>query len=662
MGLLLGPGAYYAETPQGAHILTHDGEFAFTGRSVYRLLDRLAPALNGRHTLTELTTHLPPEHQAMVRDLVTALVERCVIRDTEPTPALDAAPTGHEHEICFTGYFRSSAATAFSEYQNTTTLVLGAGGLSDAVATAATRSGLREVRVVTTSECQAGGTDATPETDTTIESLLDGIQLVLHATDRPMIRRARLLDRLCTERDIRLAQAIVVNGHAWITSRPSDGWTAGWRRAQARGPDAPRQSSSGPVPSPVSATAVANQLVHGVFQSTTQPTEPGRSRMARVNLSTLDSDTATFLPHPYAEAAEPTTDIVDRIGERRRGTRLTDEEFSQRAAVCAGDLVGVFGDPVEREFAQLPLHVCAIEVTDPVGLLHPGRPAAMVTGAGLDFATARWAAARRAFAGYTSLMIDPRQLVPVRPGGIDITADPDDLLLALRRGTVTGLVPGYGLADGGRHLVDAQRVFPALSSPGLPYTPPPGVAAGYDWDEAVTVGLVGQCLRLTIRKMTASSTPFPLIDLASAALDHHGDRYRALLAATGRPVTVYDVTGPLGVPTMLGYLGSVATGCGSSLSRADALTDTLQEMLLHHQAQANRQRDYAPPPAPSIPPALRGTGNVPIAPATASDPTAATVISALVAHGHHPIAVPLDHDREVHAIMPYTVHVVISDD
>jgi hypothetical protein len=90
------------------------------------------------------------------------------------------------------------------------------------------------------------------------------------------------------------------------------------------------------------------------------------------------------------------------------------------------------------------------------------------------------------------------------------------------------------------------------------------------------------------------------------------------------------------------------------------LTNTLEELLLHHQAQSNQQSDYAPSAAPGISPGLRGTGEVPVGPGAAGDATAATVISALVAHGHNPIAVPLDHDREVNAIMPYAVHVVMS--
>jgi ribosomal protein S12 methylthiotransferase accessory factor YcaO len=201
-----------------------------------------------------------------------------------------------------------------------------------------------------------------------------------------------------------------------------------------------------------------------------------------------------------------------------------------------------------------------------------------------------------------------------------------------------------------------------LCSPGRPFVRPTGVGVGYDWDEAVTAGLVGQCRQLTVRQLAAAGTPFPRVDVDGAALDARGERYRALLAATGQPVRIYDVTGPLGVPTMIGYLGSEAAGCASSLSGVDAVVDTLEELLLYHQARSTGQHVYAPPPAPSIRSHLRGSGEAPAARRPAPDPTAATVIAALVAHGHRPVAVPLDHDREVNAVMPYTVHVVLSND
>src|SRR5438874_165996 len=148
----------------------------------------------------------------------------------------------------------------------------------------------------------------------------EGAHILSHEGEFALTGRSvyRLLDRLCAGRDIRLAQAIVISGHAWMTN---DGWTAGWRRVEARGPEFPSE----PAPGPISATAVANQLVHGAFRAITQPAESGRGRMVRINLSTLDSETATVLPHPYAVAAEPGTDLVDRIAGLRYGSRLTDE-------------------------------------------------------------------------------------------------------------------------------------------------------------------------------------------------------------------------------------------------------------------------------------------------------------------------------------------------
>lgn len=639
----MGPGAYIAATAKGAYILSHDGEFALTGRSVHQLLERLAPALDGRFSIEELTEPLSPERREMVQKLITSLTERSLVRDADH----EVAPRS-ELQTAFLGYFRGSAAAAFAEYRDLATVVLGDGALCAAVAHAARRSGLRDVRVVDAAE---PGIDLGQAA--VLGPVLDGAQLVLHATDnaatdKAAIGRARLLDTLCARRGIRLVQALVVGGHAWMTTDPADRWIAGWRRA-----DPWRGTLTEPAPTAVAATAVANQLVHGAFRALTEVTRTDRSTMVRVDMATLRSDVAAFLPHPYATTPASRPGLADRIAQLRSGQRLTDEEFSRRAARCAGDILGAIGDPTEREFAQLPLHVTAIEVADPVGLLDPRRPATPVTGAGLDFTTARLNAARKALSAYAALMVDPRRLVGSEGG------DPDALLAALRRGTLNGHVAGYGVVDGRCHLVDVRRVFPALCSPDPAPVPAPGVATGYDWDEAVASGLVGQCRHLTLRWMEAASTTFPLVDVSGAALDSRGDSYRTLLTATGRQVSVHDVTGPLGVPTMVGYLESTASACGSAMTWANALTETLEQLLLRHQAESNRQDAYVPAPTPAIPPHRRGSAALPAT--RVGDLDIATVASRLDALGHHPVAVPLDHDSEVNALIPYTVHVVLVD-
>ena len=65
-GLLLRPDAYYAETPDGVYVLTHEGESAFSGRGVYHLIDRLAPDLNP----AEVETDPAPKNFAQLAAMV----------------------------------------------------------------------------------------------------------------------------------------------------------------------------------------------------------------------------------------------------------------------------------------------------------------------------------------------------------------------------------------------------------------------------------------------------------------------------------------------------------------------------------------------------------------------------------------------------------------
>jgi hypothetical protein len=587
VGLLLRPDAYLAESSDGAYLLTHEGSVVFTGRSVHQLIERLAPYLDGRHTLAELTADLADDRADAVRKLVGMLVDRGVVREVDRAEPAPARP-----ETRYLGYFHDAPARRFEQYQDTATVVLGDGPVAAALARAATRSGLRDVRASA--------------------AVLDGADLVLHVSTE--FEDAERLERRSAGR---LAQVVLRGEHAWLglTGPGTRLWGSVRRRSQAR-PDEP----GGPTPGGAAVTVLANRLVHAAFRVVTGLDEPWTDRVVRIDLSTLAEESHRVVPHPLAgPAAEPT-----RIEMRRQS--LDQETFSRQAVACADDRIGLFGEPTERDLAQIPLRVCEISVPDPAGLLGPGAPAPVVTGAGLDFPTARYRAALRAFACYGSLMVDPRR--------------PRD-----------GFVTGYDLVSLDPVLVAATLAFPALDGSTVL---PVGAAAGYSWPEAIEAGLAEHCRRLTIAEL---STPRARVDLPGTELDAAGDRYRDMLAAIGQPVTVYDITGSTGVPTFLSYLDGEPAGCASRLAAADALTDTLEQTVLHYQARKEGQADYAPPSAPELP----GRLDAPVAPPPPSVDLAAAV-AVLRAHGHRPVAVPLDHDPEATRIMPYTVQVVLLDD
>jgi YcaO cyclodehydratase, ATP-ad Mg2+-binding len=723
--LALREDAYYAPSPDGVVILTHQGRVSLTGVSIYQWIERLAPFLNGRNSLAELTAALPPERRQLVEQIVTTLLDRGVVRqlgEDEPHGLSAGEAATYRAELGFLGYFRDSAGRAFQRYRDSPALVLGAGRLLPAVVRAGLRSGLRQVRAVITPEsptdlalleayaqrAPASGLSGAPasgqfgapasgrfyaasrdeaqrlrwhaqcvDTAEELATLLDGVELVIHVCDQPpesgarLLDRLGLLDRLCARRGILLAQAMAHGQEVWVgpagrvgVDGPG-GWD-GWRRLAALGEAAAGTPAGGVAAlSTATATVVANQLVQDLFRYTTGVRPPaGRPQMIRIQPDTLRGQTHRFLAHPFSLAATAETEaaFLARIAELEGGAPLEAEEFSRRAVAGTDARLGVFGEITERDFAQLPIHVTQASVSDPVGLLGTSAPRPVVTGMGVDFDTARHQAAVDALATYASLMVDPRRLLsadgrgPLPPDGLgeDLSA----ALAGLRSGEPGGWVRALGLADGRPQLLAAATVFPALGQPSLPYRPPVGVTAAYSWSDAVTAGLVAHCRQLTITETQTRTTPFPLVDVASVPADAVIRWCLAMVAALGQPVTVHEVTGSLGVPTFACSLAGHTLSYGCAVSNTQALRDGLLRLLLAYQAQANDEPAYAPAAVPNLAPHLRGTTTQPVQPQPELDIPA--LVAALARRGYHAAVVPLDHDQEVHKIMPYIAHVVVT--
>lgn len=675
MGLLLRPDAFHAPDSAGMYLLTYRGASHLKGRSAGPLIDLLKPYLDGRHTLAELTEELPPERRAAVESLLTALLERDVVRDVgtaEQEAALEYPEyPEYRHEVAFIAHFRDSPITIFRAYRDKVMLVLGSGDLVPWVARAALRTGSRLVKMATPEPQDVAWVERGRRTpDQKVERhrladfseegllpLLESADLVLHVSGGAA--HEPLLDRLCAERRIPLAQAVLLDGEVWLGpedlgTRSAASWTAGRRRVAAR----PAQRSPVAVDQ-AQAAAVAGVLVHLAFRTATGLLDDHHARLTRIDLATLRRTSHAFVPHPYLRPAEPP--LPGFAGPA--GDVLGREEFSRRAVVCADDLLGVFGEPTERDYAQIPLHVSEVEVPDPAGLL--GGAVSRVVGTGLDFESARHQAALKAFAVYASLMVDPRRLLSAdgRAPLATPESDPDSLLADLRAGRISGLVLGRRLTDGGTRAVAADVAFPALSgtgraTAGIPTGVPTGIAAGYSWQEAVDVALAEQAGRVALADLEHRTTPVPHFDLDTGSLPPRGERYRSMLRVTGEAVTCYDLTGPSGIPAAMTYLGDTPVGYAAGSSAADAVTGALEQALLHYQARQNDQAAYAPPAPPGIPPGLRGPATRRLPDSFRTD--SAILVSALAGRGLSPVAVPLDHDREVHSIMPYTVRVVLT--
>ncbi|PZS34537.1 MAG: hypothetical protein DLM59_04505 [Pseudonocardiales bacterium] len=690
--------AHLVETLRGAAFLTHRGAISLAGESIYRWIERLTPYLDGRYSLAQLTTALPPERAALVEQIVTMLLDSDVlreVRDGQPHGLAAGLLDTYRSEIGFIECFRESAESTFEQYRNGVVAVVGAGPLLTAAVNASFRSGLATVHAILTAECptdvsrwnasrqgaprrdsgqqleqHAVGSDDAAE----LLGWLSGVDLVAHVSSRPMVSRAGLLDQFCAQRRIPLVHALVAGDEAWLSTAgcphgSGSGWWSGWqRRIALQGPgwagSAAAEAGSASNVTTTQAAIVANHLIHSLFRHTTgthrRPDWPGLNRIV---LDTLHGELHDFLPHPFAAPVTPQSEseFLARIAALDAGEPLPEEEFSQRAAALVNGQLGIFGDITERDITQLPLSVSRTTVSDPVSLLGADAPRPVAAGAGHEFATARYRTALLALGSYGSLMVDPGRLLTsdgraLLPAGHDRT----HALAQLRSGELEGWMRALRLSDGRPVLLPAAAVFPALRAAVVPYATPCGVAAAYSWSGALIAGLVQHCRRLTITEYEAApARVFPLVDLGRRPPDKHVDDCIAMLVATGQLVTIHDITGDLGVPTFACFLGQDFAAYGCGVSALEALQDGLQQLLLCYQARVNDEPAYAPTEEPARPPrpAAADARELPTDPVLDSS----GLVARLARGGRQPVAIPLDHDPEVHQVMPYVVRVLLLD-
>jgi hypothetical protein len=687
---LLRQDTYFAPVRAGAYWLTHTGPVMVTGEHVAEWVQRLAPFLDGSQSLADLLAGLPPDRAEFVDRLVRTMAESGVVRDApQIAPPATRTLMPFAGEVDFIGYFADSAVARFERYRTDRTLLIGAGQSLVACVAAGLRSGLGAPAVVVTDEC---ATDVDRLNDVLarlrqgapakqidpilagdpeyheLMRLIDGARTVLHVSDRFVPARASVLARACVDSGARLAEAFVDGDGAWIglLSSGTDR-DAMWRRVRGR----PDVGGDQPVTADSAAMAVlADQVVHRIFRKVTGvdrgvDEDGAHRRVYRLDFPSLRTSSHRVLPHPYARPARPRSaaEFRHEVSVLSTQARLDPQEFSVGAAAVVDGRTGPLLSVSEREFAQLPLHVCEVRVAVPSGLLGRAEVAVPVTAAGPDFATARHRAALRAFAAYCSMVVDPRLLLAGNGSGAPISVtDPEEAVGALVAGRLEGRLWGTRMADGQPCQVDVRTVFPVLRSRAEHDVVASGVFAGYDWADAVSRGLVDRCRELTVAELGHSGAPLPILPLDVVRLDEAGSRYRRLIEALGEPVTAYDVTGTSAVPTFAFCLGDTTVCYTSALSTADAVREGMEQVLLAFQAASHRQSAYAPPKVPQLPRSRRGDGHAGRWGPPREDIDLATAATRLRDRGLTAVAVPLDHDPEMSRIMPYVAQVVLIDE
>ncbi len=553
MRLRMRDDVYLAPTGDGLRVLTHRGLARIDGAAIAGWVDRLAPFLDGRYTIGELTAGMPPDREKAVRRVV-ELLRTC-----------DALEEDRD-----------------DSYAGRAAVVAGVEPMLGQLVRAASASGLRDITVLDLSSAA-------------VTDLPAGTDLVFYAGDGPA---ALPLERACAERAIPLALMVVTGEATWLLPPAAPGWDDARRRM---GVTAGQGGTAPP--------GAAASLVQTAYRELTGAVPPAeRGLLVRIEQGTWRRTRHSCLPHPLARPASPRSreEFLRRVRDLLAGERLDQESFLRRIAPCVDERLGVVRF-AEADAPQVLMNLC--RAVSPDG--------EAVIGAGFGHEAAHRDAACRALAAYGARTVDPRRLV-----GSDVWAHEIDR------------------PDRAR-LVPAADVFGSGGA---------GLATGDSWEHALGKGLAGRCLQMIIAGLAARSAPFPRIDLTAVDLRQEGRRCREVLSRLDELPDVYDLTGPLGIPAFAYCAGEVTIGYFADLDPAEALGEGLRSTLVHLQSPRYGQ-------AEPLPARLRGPWRR--TPAPAGD--LATAASRLRAGGRVALAVPLDHDQEVAAIMPYLTRVVVAD-
>ena len=249
---------YFAPVSKGVVFRTWTNTFVLNGSGLYDLLERLAPLLDGRHTVAELVSGVPLVASQKICALIQLLLEREVLTDEAKNDSQSLSPEVRNLYAASLAYLDTppvSPTSAFVRFRASRVLMVGSGLIARATARALFASGLRELSVaVSDSSCGQIRTfeeefaehhSRDPQSVLTllpvptscgaqgVESLAE-FDLVLHVSTVAPVNSFQALDSRCRSEGVRLLQATSLRGWGIVTPVLGTGSSCCWECVERR--------------------------------------------------------------------------------------------------------------------------------------------------------------------------------------------------------------------------------------------------------------------------------------------------------------------------------------------------------------------------------------------------------------------------------------------
>ncbi|GHO99697.1 hypothetical protein KSF_097450 [Reticulibacter mediterranei] len=699
------PATSYTPLADSVYFRNHQAFLKIKGKSLFRLLEHLIPYLNGHYTLEEITRGLDTAKKTMITKFIETLLSHHFLTDVSQDLSHDlkqAELETYASNIAFIESFHPSAPYHFERFRHQRLLLIGSGFSCAALIKASVACGIKQISVIQTSEHDVVQ-DARPDdlylylTDDSQQTLqlldtprwneeadvlkaLEDCDVVLHLSDRPMLARIQLLNKLCIEQKKTCIQAVIAEHHAWIGPLVSPEtwgcWECAWRRLQSHLTNLSEQfpyyclcdhtaaSTSQFFVAPVAAM-VANRLLFELFKHLTHAgTVEIVESLIDIDFATLLCETHPVFPHPHCRACQhpvlvDASQFLDQVQQLQQQDSLEQHQLLQHLDRCCDPKLGLFRSFDEGDFVQLPLAVCKIELSNPMLM---EKNCGSVIGVELKMSDARLSAYRKACELYASNLSDPRRWLSYEAIQQHEPPISVDQLIGACPATGDAWTWAIDLYTRQVCLLPATSVFSPRQYAASSVMSERGIGSGMNWAEAICQALLDWCMYLTVIQLRDAQQPYPLVSLAESPMTPDGAYLRDLLTIAGEQVTVYEVTGPLQLPTFAICWGEQTIAYSTHWKRTLALEAGLKQAVQHYQSQHFQQFEYALAPVPDLPLALRGNQwSIPQTPLPTAWPACQTwLLQSLQDRGLRVLALPLDHDPALRQIMPYIVRILLA--
>jgi bacteriocin biosynthesis cyclodehydratase domain-containing protein len=697
--------------PDGVYLRNNNNHLMLKGKSLYPLLERLIPHLNGHTTLEELTGGLDAGRKSMITHLVEKLLAHNFLYESSPDQAATLSPQEQPTSaanLAFIGSFQPSATSRLEAFRNSHLLLVGEEPACSVLVQACLQCDVKQISALVTpgdevtSQKLPGTVDAftgyarseqqvqwlllpDPENLGELREQIQCCDAVLHLATRPALARAHLLNRLCIEEQKPSIQALVAGNDAWIgplvCPEVAGCWECAWLRWQANHAsfsesddlafrDQPQIAKNYFLNRPA-ATMLAQRLVFALFKYVTRiGSLETQGHVSILHLTSGLSEQHAFLPHPLCQACQhpmpaTATRFMEQVQQIQQQTPVDRNTLLEHLpAGLIDERSGLLTTFTSDPFVQIPLAICQVTLANPA--LSQQRVAPLtLTVAGRDTADARWRAFEQACTHYAARLVDQRRLFSLDPDQIrEYNALSANQLVYPQTSSLQPelWIWALDLLTQRVYPVSAAQVFgqqdqrtahaPALA---------PGISAGTSWAEAISLALLSWCNYFTVKEMADVHQPFAQVNLVSTRLTPEGIYDAHLLQTTGELLAVYDITGSLQVPTFVTCLGNRAVACTTHCDAAQAIGMGLERAVQRYQAE--QCQPYEQEHAPDLPLSLRGAQwSVPRYASPETWPDRSTwLLQRLRDAGLRALAVPLNHDPALSGISPLIVRVVLSN-